>query len=104
MGLLSDIFGFLDDLANGSSYYKDDSIAWCDKAWRRVRYTERGEARLYQVGDRLYRQLYVVLEDGIEGYFTDSKDKGCNVEDLRLKNEPKKVLDRVGHIVIKRYK
>ena len=62
MGLLSDIFGFIEDLANGGSYYKENSIVWCDNAWRRMRNTERGEARLYQIGDKVYRQLYVVLE------------------------------------------
>ena len=30
MGLLSDIFGFIDDLTSGSSYYKENSIEWCD--------------------------------------------------------------------------
>ncbi|WP_337784920.1 hypothetical protein [Prevotella sp.] len=34
MGLLSDIFGFIDDLISESSYYKENSIEWCDKAWR----------------------------------------------------------------------
>lgn len=104
MGLLSDIFGFIDDLAGGSSYYKENSIEWCDKTWRRMRYAERGEARLCQIGDRLYRQLYVVLEDGIEGYFSDSNDRGCDVESLSMKRERRKELERVGHIVIKRYK
>lgn len=66
---------FIDDLANGGSYYKENSIEWCDKVWRRMLYTERGEARLYQVGDRLYRQLYVILEYGIEGYITDTNDR-----------------------------
>lgn len=75
--LLSNIFGFIGDLANGSSYYKEESLAWCDKVWRRMRYTKRGEARLYQVGDKIYRQLYVVLDDGIEGYLTDTNDRGA---------------------------
>ena len=104
MGLLSDIFGFIDDLAGGGSYYKNNSIEWCDKAWRRMRYTERGEARLCQIGDRLYCQLYVVLEEGIEGYLTAPNDRGCDVESLGMKRERRKELERVGHIVIKRYK
>lgn len=104
MGLLSDIFGFLDNLAGGGSYYKENSTEWCDKAWRRMRYTVRGEARLYQVGDRIYRQLYVILEDDMEGYFNDMNDRGCNVADLRLKQETRKVLEKVGHVVIKRYR
>ena len=104
MGLLSDIFGFIEDLAGGGSYYKENSIEWCDKAWRRMRYAERGEARLYQVGDKIYRQLYVVLEDGMEGYFTDTNDRGCAAENLSMKLERRKELERVGHIVIKRYK
>lgn len=103
MGLLSDIFGFIDDLANGSSYYKESSMEWCDKAWRRMRNTVRGEARLYPIGDKLYRQLYVVLEDGMEGYFCDTNDRGCNPENLHLKRETQKELERVGHIVIKKY-
>ena len=103
MGLLSNIFGFLEDLANGSSYYKEDSIAWCDKVWRRMRYTERGEARLYQVGDKVYRQLYIVLDDGIEGYLTDINGRGCNVESLSIKRERRKELERIGHIIIKKY-
>lgn len=53
---------------------------------------------------RLYRQLYVVLEDGIEGYFTDTNDRGCAAENLSMKREKRKELERVGHIVIKRYK
>ena len=103
MGFLSDIFGFLEDLANGSSYYMEDSIAWCDKVWRRLRYSERGEARLYQVGDKIYRQLYVVLEEGIEGYFTDTNDRGCNLDGLSIKRERRKELERVGHVIIKKY-
>lgn len=103
MGLLSDIFGFIENLANGSSYYKEDSIAWCDKVWRRMRYTERGEARLHQIEDKIYHQLYVVLEDGIEGYFTDMNDQGCNADSLNIKLERRKELQRVGHIVIKKY-
>ena len=104
MGLLSDIFGFIDDLTSGGSYYKENSIGWCDEAWRRMRNAERGEARLYQIGDKVYRQLYVVLEDGIEGYFTDANDRGCNPENLHLKRETRKELERVGHIVIKKYR
>ena len=103
MGLLSNIFGFLEGFAIGCSYYKEDSIAWCDKVWRRMRYTERGEARLYQVGDKVYRQLYVVLDDGIEGYLTDTNDRGCNVESLSIKRERRKELERIGHIIIKKY-
>lgn len=104
MGLLSDIFGFIEDLASGSSYYKENSIEWSDKVWWRMRNAERGEARLYQIGDKVYRQLYVVLEDGIEGYFTDTNDRGCNPENLHLKRETRKELERVGHIVIKKYR
>lgn len=103
MGLLSEIFGFIEDLANSSSYYKEDSIVWCDKVWRRMHYTERGEARLYQVGDKVYRQLYVVLDDGIEGYLTDMNDRGCNIESLSIKRERRKELERIGHIIIKKY-
>ena len=88
MGLLSDIFGFIDDLTSGSSYYKENSIEWCDKTWRRMRNAE----------------LYVVLEGGIEGYFTDTNDRGCNPENLHLKRENLKELERVGHIVIKKYR
>lgn len=104
MGLLSDIFGFIVDLAGGGSYYKENSIEWCNNAWSRMRYTERGEARLYQIGDKVYRQLYVILEDGMEGYFTDTNDRGCDAESLNMKREIRKELERVGHIVIKRYK
>lgn len=104
MGLLSDIFGFIEDLASGGSYYKENCIEWCDKAWRRMRNAERGEARLYQIGDKIYRQLYVVLEGGMEGYFIDTKDRGCNPESLHLKRENRKKLERVGHIVIKKYR
>ena len=64
----------------------------------------RGEARLCQIEDELYRQLYVVLDDGIEGYFTDSNDHGCNVEKLNMKRARQKELERIGHVVIKRYK
>ena len=67
-------------------------------------YTERGEARLYQVGDKIYRQLYVVLEDGMEEYFTDTNDRGCATENLSMKRERRKELERVGHIVLKRFK
>ncbi len=104
MGLLSDIFGFIDDLTSGSSYYKENSIEWCDKAWRRMRNVERGEARLYQIGDKVYRQLYVMLEGGMEGYFTDTNDRGCNPENLHLKRETRKKLERIGHIVVKKYR
>ena len=90
MGLLSDIFGFIDDLTSGGSYYKENSIEWCDKAWRRMR--------------NVYRQLYVVLEDGMEGYFTDTNDRGHNPENLHFKREVRKELERVGHIVIKKYR
>lgn len=103
MGLLSEIFGFIDELVIGGSYYKENSIEWCDKVWNRMRRTERGEARLVQIGDRLYRQLYVTLEDGIEGYFTDSHDRGCGTDNVNFKRERKKELERVGHVVIKRY-
>ena len=104
MGLLSDILGFIEDLASSISYYTEDSIAWCDKVWRRMRYIRYGEARLYQVGDKVYRQLYVVLEDGIEGYFTDMNDRGCNAENLSIKREKRKELEHIGHILIKKYK
>ena len=104
MGLLSDIFDFIEDLAGVDSYYKEKSIEWCDKAWRRMRNTERGEARLCQIGDKVYCQLYVVLEDGIEGYLNDTNDRGCPSESLHLKRETRKELERVGHIVIKKYR
>ena len=104
MGLLSDIFGFIDDLTSGGSYYKENSIEWCDEAWRRMRNAERGEVRLYQIGDKVYRQLYVVLEDGMEGYFTDINDRGYSPDNLHLKREARKELERVGHIVIKKYR
>ena len=104
MGLLSNIFGFIDDLTSESSYYKENSIEWCDKAWRRMLNAERGEARLYQIGDKVYRQLYVVLEGSMEGYFTDTNDRGCNLENLHLKREARRELERVGHIVIKKYR
>ena len=65
---------------------------------------ESGEARLYQIGDKVYRQLYVVLEDGMEGYFTDTNDRGCSTDNLHLKREARKELERVGHIVIKKYR
>lgn len=55
-------------------------------------------------GDKIYRQLYVVLEDGMEGYFTDTNDRGRNPENLHFKREVRKVLERVGHIVIKKYR
>lgn len=104
MGFISDIIGLLGSLADVCSYYYEDSIAWCDKVWRSMRNSERGEARLCQIGDKLYRQFYVVLDDGIEGYFTDSNDRGCNVEKLNMKRERQKELERIGHVVIKRYK
>ena len=69
-----------------------------------MRNAERGEARLYQIGDKIYRQLYVVLEGGMKGYFTDTNDRGCNPENLHLKREKRKELERVGHIVIKKYR
>ena len=103
MGLFSDIFGIIDELIVGGSYYKEDSIEWCDKAWRKIRHTERGEARLVQIGERIYRQLYIVLDDGIEGYFIDSHDRGCCSDNLHLKRDSKKELESIGHIVIKRY-
>lgn len=95
MGLLSDIFGFIEDLTSGGSCYKENSIERCDKAWRRMRNAERGEARLYQIGDKVYRQLYVVLEDGMKGYFTDANDRGRNPENLHFKREVRKELERV---------
>lgn len=69
-----------------------------------MRNTERGEARLYQIGDKVCRQLYVVLEDDMVGYFTDTNDSGCDSDNLHLKRETRKELERVGHIVIKRYR
>ena len=69
-----------------------------------MRNAERGEARLYQIGDKVYRQLYVVLEDGMEGYFTDTNDRGRNPENLHFKREVRKELERIGHIVIKKYR
>lgn len=69
-----------------------------------MRNTARGEARLCQIGDKVYRQLYVVLEDGMVDYFTDTNDSGCDIESLHLKRETQKELERVGHIVIKRYR
>ena len=71
-----------------------------------AKYAQHGTrgARLCQIEDKLYRQLYVVLDDGIEGYFTDSNDHGCNVEKLNMKRERQKELERIGHVVIKRYK
>lgn len=69
-----------------------------------MRNAERGDARLYQIGDKVYRQLYVVLEDGMEGYFTDTNDRGRNPENLHFKREVRKELERVGHIVIKKYR
>ena len=69
-----------------------------------MRNAERGEARLYQIGDKVYRQLYVVLEDGMEGYFTDTNDRGRNPENMHFKREVRKELERVGHIVIKKYR
>ena len=62
MGLLSDIFGFIEDLASGGSYYKENSIEWCDKAWRRMRNAERGEARLYQIGIRFTDNYMLCLK------------------------------------------
>ena len=69
-----------------------------------MRNAERGDARLYQIGDKVYRQLYVVLEDGMEGYFTDTNDRGRNPENLHFKREVRKELERIGHIVIKKYR
>ena len=69
-----------------------------------MRNAERGEARLYQIGNKVHRQLYVVLEDGMEGYFTDTNDRGRNPENLHFKREDRKELERVGHIVIKKYR
>lgn len=69
-----------------------------------MRNAERGEARLCQIGDRVYCQLYVVLEDGIEGYLNDTNDEGYISENLHLKRETRKVLERVGHVVIKKYR
>lgn len=103
MGVLSDIFGFIEDLVSKGSYYTEDSIVWCDNVWRRISYTKRGEARLYQIGDKVYHQLYVVLENCSEGYFTDINDRGCNVEELDIKRERRKELERIGYIVIKKY-
>lgn len=80
------------------------ALSGVTKAWRRMRNAERGEARLYQIGDNVYRQLYVVLEDGMEGYFTDTNDRGCNPENLHLKRETRKELERIGHIVVKKYR
>lgn len=90
MGLLSDIFGFIGDLTSGSSYYKENSIEWCDKAWRRMRNAERGEARLYQIGDKVYWQLYVVLEGGMEGYFTARTTEGVVQTTYILNVKPEK--------------
>ena len=104
MGLLSDIFSFLEDLTSSDSYYKEKSIEWCDKVWRRMRNAERGEARLCQIGDKVYCQFYVVFEDGIEGYLNDTNDRGYNSENLHLKYETRKEPERAGHIVIKKYR
>ena len=104
MGLLWGLLTFMTHLVCGNSNYHEDSIEWCDKVWRSMRNTERGEARLCQIEDKLYRQLYVVLDDDIEGYFTDSNDHGCNVEKLNMKRARQKELERIGHVVIKRYK
>lgn len=69
-----------------------------------MRNTECGEVRLYQIGDKVYRQLNVVLEYGMEGYFTDTNDRGCSPDNLHLERETRKKLERVGHIVIKKYR
>ena len=69
-----------------------------------MRNAERGEARLYQIGDKVYRQRYVVREDGMEGYFTDTNDRGRKPENLHFKREVRKELERIGHIVIKKYR
>jgi len=49
MGLLWGLLTFMTHLVCGNSNYHEDSIEWCDKVWRSMRNTERGEARLCQV-------------------------------------------------------
>ena len=54
MEFFSDIFGFIGDIASIDTYYKEKSIEWFDKVWKLMRNAERGEARLCQIGDRVY--------------------------------------------------
>ena len=49
MGLLWGLLTFMTHLVCGNSNYHEDSIEWCDKVWRSMRNTERGEARLCQI-------------------------------------------------------
>ena len=71
MGLLSDIFGFIEDLTSSDSYYKGKSVEWCDKFWSRMRNVECGEVRICQISDKGLQS--VVFEYGIEGIFQRHK-------------------------------
>lgn len=71
MGLLSDIFSCIEDLACGNPYYKGKSIEWCGKFWRRMRNAECVEVRFCQISDK--GLLSVVFEYGIKGIFQRNK-------------------------------
>lgn len=103
MGLLTDIFDFIDDLTVGGSYYVDNSLEWSDKAWRRINRKERGEARLIQIGDKLYHQLHVTMEDDMDACVTEKTDRGCDIERIRLKKIQKEQLAKYGYVVLKKY-
>ena len=103
MGFFSNLISFLESFSD-DSYYIEDSISWFNEAWKRVRRASSAEGRLIKIGNRIYRQLYVELEDDMTALLTDNKDYGCESTSLNLSKAQKEELNEFGRIIIKRFK
>lgn len=85
MGLLSDIFGFIDDLTSGGSYYKENSIEWCDKARHGDGAAYLRLADCYRTGNGVKRDFFNMITMAqmteLYGYHIDDYINGLPDDD-----------------------
>lgn len=101
MGLLSDIFDFLSSF-EGSSYI-ENAKDWGDKLWNEYDNTKSASLSLYEIDNRLYKQMRIEFRDKNIGVFTESEDMGWRKNENKLTHGQRNQLKDNGYIVIKKY-
>lgn len=101
MGLLSDLFAFLTDIADDG--YLAVSEHWFDNVWKKMYRPNCAESRLEVRDGKLYKKFLVSFRDGTSLVITDENDDGRELRYVNLNSEQKKQLLRDGCVTIREY-
>lgn len=101
MGLLSNIFGFLESFDMESN--SDSAKRWGDDVWDGMDSPYRGELSFVLIDDCLYKQMRIKFRNGTVGIFSDSNERDWHSYKSSFTKTQQRQLMEEGRIVIKRY-